>query len=50
LTPVVDGYINQIPSRLKYETKEKSLNAVNYNAVIASQGPDDHITKVWWMK
>jgi hypothetical protein len=52
LTPAFEGYINQIPSRLKYESTEISLNSINYKAVTASdrQGPDELTTLIWWMK
>ncbi|WP_138992692.1 SusD/RagB family nutrient-binding outer membrane lipoprotein [Larkinella sp. C7] len=40
-----------IPRRLAYPVAtEGTLNTANYNAVIASQGPDDPYTRVWWDK
>ena len=36
--------------RLKYPVSEASLNTENYNAAIASQGPDLYTTPVWWDK
>ncbi|RYZ31983.1 MAG: SusD/RagB family nutrient-binding outer membrane lipoprotein, partial [Sphingobacteriales bacterium] len=40
-----------IPRRLAYPVStEGTLNTANYNAVIASQGPDDPYTRVWWDK
>ncbi|MGV3560019.1 SusD/RagB family nutrient-binding outer membrane lipoprotein [Larkinella arboricola] len=40
-----------IPRRLAYPvTTEGTLNTTNYNAVIASQGPDTPYTRVWWDK
>lgn len=49
LAPAAEGYINEIPSRLKYNTTEVTLNTANYNAAIADQGADELTTKVWWM-
>jgi hypothetical protein len=49
LTPAQDGYINQIPSRLRYESNETSINGTNYKAAVAQQGPDELTTKIWWM-
>ncbi|MFC0877357.1 SusD/RagB family nutrient-binding outer membrane lipoprotein [Saccharicrinis sp. FJH2] len=49
LTPAQDGYIDQIPSRLRYESNESSVNKVNYDAAAAQIGGDDLTTKVWWM-
>jgi len=40
----------QIPRRQAYTANEASLNKVNYQAVIASQGPDELNTRVWWDK
>jgi len=39
-----------IPRRQCYTTSEKDLNLDNYNAVVASQGPDKLDTRVWWDK
>lgn len=50
LQPVVDGYISEIPSRLKYESNESSVNTVNYKDAIAAQGSDELTTPIWWMK
>jgi hypothetical protein len=50
LTPAADGYINAIPSRLKYESNEVSINNINYEAAVAKQGADELITPIWWMK
>lgn len=40
----VDG---QIPRRQAYATQERDLNLENYNAVVASQGPDQVNTRIW---
>lgn len=40
----------QIPRRQGYTTDEASLNNANYQAVIASQGPDELDTRIWWDK
>ncbi|UZD22621.1 SusD/RagB family nutrient-binding outer membrane lipoprotein [Algoriphagus halophytocola] len=37
-------------NRLTYPNSEISVNAENVSAAIASQGPDDLGTKVWWDK
>ncbi len=49
LTPAVDGYINEIPSRLRYESTEVSVNGINYKAAVEVQGADALATKIWWM-
>jgi hypothetical protein len=49
LTPVIDGYLSEIPSRLKYNSKEQAINGPNYDAALTAQGPDELTTKVWWM-
>lgn len=36
--------------RLRYPISESSLNKANYEAAIASQGPDLYTTPVWWDK
>jgi len=52
LTMAVDPLDNvaAIPSRLKYESTEVSVNGVNYKAAVAAQGPDELTTKIWWLK
>jgi hypothetical protein len=40
----------QIPRRMAYPTTEGTLNKVNYDAVIATQGPDAQETRIWWDK
>lgn len=37
-----------IPSRRPYPTDEQVLNEAMYNAAVASQGPDNLKTRVWW--
>lgn len=34
--------------RLRYPIDEATLNTENYNAAVASQGPDLYTTPVWW--
>ncbi|RQO66426.1 SusD/RagB family nutrient-binding outer membrane lipoprotein [Pedobacter sp. KBW06] len=34
--------------RMQYPVSEQNLNAENYNAVVARQGPDDLLTRIWW--
>lgn len=36
--------------RLRYPVSEASLNKENYDAAVASQGPDLYTTPVWWDK
>ncbi|MGQ8336041.1 SusD/RagB family nutrient-binding outer membrane lipoprotein [Sunxiuqinia sp. A32] len=50
LTPAADGFISEIPSRLRYESTEVSINGVNYKAAVAQQGADELTTPIWWMK
>ena len=40
----------QIPRRMAYVVTEGTLNKVNYDKVVASQGPDTQETRVWWDK
>jgi len=40
----------QIPVRQGYSNDEPSLNRANYNAVVASQGPDELNTPIWLFK
>ncbi|MEA5424969.1 SusD/RagB family nutrient-binding outer membrane lipoprotein [Arcicella lustrica] len=40
----------QIPRRMAYPVTETTLNKVNYDKVVASQGPDTQDTRVWWDK
>jgi hypothetical protein len=49
LVPAVEGYLPEIPSRLRYESNEVSVNAVNYNDAVARFGADNLTRKVWWM-
>ncbi len=37
-----------IPRRLTYSQNEASVNADNYEAALAAQGPDVLTTRVWW--
>ncbi|MFD2523546.1 SusD/RagB family nutrient-binding outer membrane lipoprotein [Emticicia soli] len=40
----------QIPNRLAYPVTERTLNKVNYDKAVATQGADTQDTKVWWDK
>jgi Starch-binding associating with outer membrane len=40
----------EIPRRLAYPSTEATLNKVNYDAVVTTQGKDDQYTRVWWDK
>ncbi len=48
IKPGPDAFFSNYPSRFLYPSKEKALNAENYNAVIARQGIDEITTKLWW--
>lgn len=37
-----------IPRRQAYASTTPSINADNYNAAVAAQGPDDLDTRLWW--
>ena len=52
LVPAPAAYTDPkaIPRRQAYNSKEKSLNQENYNAVIARQGADELLTRIWWDK
>jgi hypothetical protein len=52
LVPAPGAYTNpkQIPRRQAYNSQEKSLNLDNYNEVVARQGPDELLTRIWWDK
>lgn len=49
-SPYPQNIGGQIPRRQGYTTDEASLNNANYQAVIASQGPDELNTRIWWDK
>lgn len=49
-SPYPQNIGGKIPVRQGYTTDEASLNNANYQAVIASQGPDELYTPVWWNK
>ncbi|NLP58777.1 SusD/RagB family nutrient-binding outer membrane lipoprotein [Lutibacter sp. B1] len=49
LTPAIEGALKEIPSRYNYPTTESSVNKANYDAAVASQGPDLLTTPIWWM-
>lgn len=50
--PKGSGLLNGglMPSRLYYPVFTQSFNPSNYAAAVATQGPDDLNTKVWWNK
>lgn len=52
LVPAPAAYTNPkaIPRRQAYNSQEASLNTENYNAVVARQGPDELLTRIWWDK
>jgi hypothetical protein len=43
---VLDG--SGIPLRMRYPVDEQTLNSGNYSSAVASQGTDDHGTRIWW--
>lgn len=47
LTPGPNAALNQLPVRIQYPDDEQVLNAANYQAAIASQGPDEITTATW---
>lgn len=50
--PKGPGLLNDgvMPTRLFYPLSVQAANLQNYNEVLASQGPDDLQTLVWWQK
>lgn len=52
LVPAPAAYTNPkaIPRRQAYNSQEASLNKENYDAVVARQGPDELLTRIWWDK
>ena len=50
LTPSIYALVQKIPVRHAYSPSVADNNPDNYAAVIASQGPDDLHTKLWWDK
>ncbi|WP_337042974.1 SusD/RagB family nutrient-binding outer membrane lipoprotein [Emticicia sp. 17c] len=40
----------QIPRRMAYPVTEQTLNKVNYDKALATQGADTQDTRVWWDK
>ena len=48
LQPGPDALINQVPTRFMYPIEAQSLNGDSYRAAVASQGPDNITTQVWW--
>ena len=40
----------QIPRRMLYPASESSANGTNYEEVIARQGANNFLTRVWWDK
>ncbi|MGB1043457.1 MAG: SusD/RagB family nutrient-binding outer membrane lipoprotein, partial [Tenacibaculum sp.] len=50
LTPSTYALVQKIPVRHAYSPSVADNNPDNYAAVIASQGPDNLHTKLWWDK
>jgi hypothetical protein len=50
LTPSIYANDQRIPVRWAYSSSVADNNPANYAAVIASQGPDNLHTKLWWDK
>lgn len=49
LQPAIEAFTASIPARYTYPSIEQSVNKANYDAAVASQGPNLLTTKVWWM-
>lgn len=47
LTPDPNASLDQLPVRIQYPDDEQVLNATNYQAVVASQGPNEITTNAW---
>lgn len=39
-----------MPARMTYPVYEQSTNPTNYQLAVATQGPDNIATQVWWQK
>jgi len=50
LTPSIYALVQKIPVRHAYDSSVADNNPTNYAAVVASQGPDNLHTKLWWDK
>lgn len=50
LKPGPNALFDSVPVRLQYPITEQVLNAPNYKAAIAQQGPDEIITPTWLLK
>lgn len=50
LHPGPEALYDIIPRRLQYSTTDRAVNATNYAAAVARQGPDNLLTDVWWAK
>ncbi len=48
IRPGADALVNQVPVRYMYPTEVQSLNEENYRAALATQGPDNIVTPLWW--
>lgn len=46
----IEAVESEIPSRYSYPAIEQSVNATNYDAAVAAQGPDELTTKPWWLQ
>lgn len=43
-----NSLVEHIPFRMTYNNPDYNTNMDNYNAVLATQGPDNISTRVWW--
>jgi len=48
LTPVIEGNINQIPTRYFYPTTEPSFNKANYDDAVSRIGSDELTSGLYW--
>jgi hypothetical protein len=48
IVPGPDASLTYVPRRLEYPTTEATANGASLQAAIASQGPDNLGTTVWW--
>ncbi len=50
LEPGPNAVLDQLPLRIQYPSSEQVLNADNYAAAVAAQGPDEITTQMWLVK
>ncbi len=50
LTPGPNASLENLPVRIQYPNSEQVLNASNYDAAVATQGPDEITTMMWLLE